>query len=346
MDLALERSAAFDILVDELQASLRDAGILFEAGPGGRLTQGPAEIGRVVSWESGRRIMFRWMQASWNPEEVTEVEIRFEESGTGTHLTFEHRRWGRLLGEENEVAGWFAAGVVTPLIRAMATEWLGDWITDRRARRPSGAWSRSFYRDPLYHYPGFRVILSELALSPDDVLLEVSCGGGILLHQALESGCRGAAVDHSPEMARLARTMNQSSIREGRLEILDGSAEKLPFPDETFTCGTMSGVFGFIPDPVGALRELLRVLRRGGRIVLMGSDPSMRGTPAAPEPMASRIRFYEDAEFEKLAHQAGFADARVVRRSLEQYARESGVPEEHIPLFAGMGSPFLIAHRT
>lgn len=43
---------------------------------------------------------------------------------------------------------------------------LGDWLTDRRARRPAGAQARAVYRDPLYHYPNFRAILAELALSP------------------------------------------------------------------------------------------------------------------------------------------------------------------------------------
>jgi ubiquinone/menaquinone biosynthesis C-methylase UbiE len=345
MDLALERSAAFDTLVDELQAALRDAGIRFEAGPVGRITEGSIEVGRVVSWERGKRIVFRWTQASWKPEEVTEVEIRFEEAGAGTHVTLEHRQWGRLLGEESEVAGWFAGGVLAPLVKAMAPGWLGDWITDRRARRPSGMWARSFYQDPLYHYPGFRAILEELALSPEDRLLEVGCGGGVLLHRALASGCSGAGVDHSPAMVRLAREVNSEFLRTGKLEILEGSAERLPFPDRSFTCATMSGVFGFISDPVAALREISRVLHPGGRIVLLGSDPAMRGTPAAPEPMASRIYFYDDTELEGLARTAGFQEARVVRRSLETFARESGIPQEHLPLFGGRGTPLLVARK-
>lgn len=64
--------------------------------------------------------------------------------------------------------------------------------------------------------------------------------------------------------------------------------------------------FGSLPDPVAALRELWRVLGERGRLVVLGSDPSMRGTPAAPEPMASRLRFYEDDELQQLAEEAGF----------------------------------------
>jgi SAM-dependent methyltransferase len=132
-------------------------------------------------------------------------------------------------------------------------------------------------------------------------------------------------------------------VREGRLEVREARAESLPFPDRTFSCAAMTGVLGFLPDPVAALAEIRRVLRRGGRFVALGSDPELKGTPAAPEPMASRLRFYDDAELAEIGRQAGFDPVEVVRRNLEPFAREVGVPEEHVPLFAGV-TRFLIAH--
>ena len=105
----------------------------------------------------------------------------------------------------------------------------------------------------------------------------------------------------------------------------------------------MTGVLGFLPDPIAAFRELHRVLQPGGRFVALGSDPSLRGTPAAPEPIASRLHFYDDAELADLARKAGFAQVQVIRRDLLPHAREVGVPEEHLALFAGNGAPFLLA---
>ena len=61
----------------------------------------------------------------------------------------------------DELAGWFAGEVAAPFLRATAPAALGDWLTDRRARRPSGKQARGVYRDPTYHYPNFRVILAE-----------------------------------------------------------------------------------------------------------------------------------------------------------------------------------------
>jgi ubiquinone/menaquinone biosynthesis C-methylase UbiE len=256
-----------------------------------------------------------------------------------------HHGWGALLGDPAEHVGWLADAAMAPLLRASAPAALGDWLTDRRARRPSGVWARATYRDPLYHWPNFRVILAELALTPADYLVEVGCGGGALLKEALKSGCRAAAVDHSADMVRLASEENHGAIAAGRLAVQQAVADHLPYPDDTFTHATMTGVFGFLSDPVAALRELRRVLALGGRLVVMGTESELRGTPAAPEPMASRLHFYDDDEFRALAVAAGFINARVERRDLEQHARASGVPEEALPLFRGAGAPFLFASK-
>jgi len=347
IDVALEPQAAFDLVVEELAAALARAGMTFEAGAQGRVTEGDVEVGRVEAWKRGRRIGLQWRQASWSPEELTDVDVRFEAKDGGTSIVLEHRGWGRLIGDPGELAGWFAGEVAAPLLRATSPAAFGDWMTDRRARRPSGAQSRAVYRDPLYHYPNFRVLLDELRLKPDDYLLEVACGGGALMKQALESGCRAAAIDHSADMVRLAQEENSAAVADGRLTVRQASADRLPFPDATFSCAVMTGVLGFLPDPVAVLGEIRRVLRAGGRLAALGSDPEMRGTPAAPEPMASRLHFYDSDALAKLAIDAGFAEVRVVQRNLESYAREAGVPEEHLALFGGgPGARFLLARKV
>jgi SAM-dependent methyltransferase len=330
-------------VIQELVDALARLGITLEPGKDGRVVEGNVPVGRVVAWRPGERVVLEWRPADWAPGEVTGVELRFEPTSGGTRVELEHRGWGGLIGDAEEVAGWFAGGVAAPLLRAMAPAALGDWITDRRARRPAGAAAREVYRDPLYHRPNFRVMLAELALTGKDFLLEVGCGGGALLHDALASGCRAAAVDHSADMVRLAREANREAVAAGRLDVRLASADALPFADSTFTCAAMTGVLGFLPDPVAALREIRRVLGPGGRLVSLGADSELRGTPAAPEPMASRLRFYDSDELEALARDAGFTVVSVVRRDLETFAREAGVPEEHLALFSGPGARFLLA---
>jgi SAM-dependent methyltransferase len=344
LEIALEPDAAFDAVVDELRLALERNGLRLDED---RLCEGEVEVGEVVAWERGSRIALRWWPAPWQSDIVTDVELRFEGANRRTRVTLAHSGWALAVGdEETELAGWFAGEVLAPLLRATAPIAFGDWLTDRAARRPSGAQAREVYRSPLYHFPNFVVLLEQLALRPDDFLLEVGSGGGAFLHLALESGCRAAAVDHSADMVRLAREVNEMAVAAGRLEVVQAPADALPFDDDRFTAAVMTGVLGFLPDPVAALREIHRTLQVGGRLAVLGSDPELRGTPAAPEPMASRLRFYDSAQLEQLARDAGFADVRVDLRTLGREAEEAGVPEEHLELFtSGPGARFLFARK-
>ena len=343
--LKLTPTEAFDSFVEEIAAVLGQSGMQLETGPSGKIVQDGFTVARILSWQPGKGILFEWHQASWQPDEVTEVEFRFEPTEGGVDLMLEHRGWGGQVGEQREISGWFASEIAAPFLSATAPARFGDWITDRRARRPSGSQSRGVYRDPLFHYPNFRVILSELSLKSTDYLLEVGCGGGAFLKDALKSGCRAAGIDHSPDMVQLSRIENRAAIEAGKLQILEVGADRLPFSESTFTCALMTGVFGFLSDPVTALAEIRRVLQKNGRLIVMGSDLRWKGTPAAPEPIASRLHFYRDDEFSALAHRAGFGNARVVHREMETSAREVGIPAEALPLFAGPGVPFLIATK-
>ena len=344
MQSALAPAAAFAALVEELVSALDRAGLRFAPGPDGQITQGDFVVGTVTEWAPDARARFTWRAADWQPDALSAVELAVAPAGDGARITLAHHGWGALVGEPGEIAGWFASEVAAPLLRAAAPAAFGDWLMDRSARRPTGAQSRGFYGDPLYHWPNFRVFLAELDVAAADYLVEVGSGGGALLHEFLKRGCRAAAIDHSYDMVQLASAVNHDAIAEGRLTIQQGDASHLPFAEETFTRAMMTGVLGHLPDPVAVLREMRRVLAAGGRMIVLGSDPELRGTPAAPEPAASRLRFYDDAGLLALATAAGFSDARVERRDLEAHARASGVPEEHLDLFRG-GARFLFARK-
>jgi len=346
VDLKLDSASAFQEFVAELSLALSQLGMHFEPGPTGRITEGSHEVGRVVCWQPGDRVTLEWHAATWRPDSGTKVELRFEPIQEGTRVILEHANLDNLVGDSgNELLGWFAGAIAAPLLRATGPSGLGDWITDRKARRPSGPQARQTYRDPLYHRPNFKAILNAIKLGPGDYLLEVGCGGGAFLEEALKSGCKAAAIDHSPDMVRLAGEVNREAIRAGRLEIREAKADALPYPDKIFTCAVMTGVFGFIYDPLQTLSEVARVLAPQGRFALFHGSKELRGTPAAPEPMASRLRFYEDAELEQMARDAGFAEARVERPDMEQYAREAGVPEEAMVLFAARFGQLLFARK-
>jgi hypothetical protein len=73
----------------------------------------------------------------------------------------------------------------------------------------------------------------------------------------------------------------------------------------------------------------------------------LSGTPAAPEPIASRLHFYEDSELQNIARLAGFAEASVEHPSLFEFAKRAGVAESDLDLFRGTNSSqLLVARKT
>ena len=181
-----------------------------------------------------------------------------------------------------------------------------DWLVDRVARRPAGRRARETYGAEDVHDFARRAILDALALGPGDRLLEIGCGGGLLLREALAAGAAATGIDHSEEMVRLARE------RAPGAEILLARAERLPFASASFTAVAMSVVFLFLQDPVSVLRECRRVMAPDARLAVYTTSPELRGTPAAPEPLATHGHFHTDEELAALARAAGFANPVVV----------------------------------
>lgn len=184
-----------------------------------------------------------------------------------------------------------------------------DWLTDRVARRPRGSRAREVYGADDVHDFARRAILGALALRPGDRLLDIGCGGGLLLRDALATGAGAIGIDHSEEMVELARE------RAPGADVVLGRAEHLPFADESFTAVAMAVMFFFVTEPDRVLRECHRVLCRDGRLAVYTTGPELRGTPAAPEPIASRGRFYTDDELVELARHARFRTVAVRNES-------------------------------
>ena len=191
-------------------------------------------------------------------------------------------------------------------------DWRIDRMTNRVARRPSGRSARKIYGADDVHSFAWEPVLEALQLTPEDLLLDVGCGGGVFMRRALQTGCRAIGVDHSRDMVRLARQRTGGDAR-----IVHGAAEELPFKDGEFTAISCLVAFFFFPDPVAVLREFRRVLDPGrGRVAIFTTPPEMKGTPAAPYPLATRGHFYEDQELERLAPAAGFTVSRVTRTEI------------------------------
>jgi uncharacterized protein YndB with AHSA1/START domain len=78
-----------------------DGRLRFEPGEGGRLVSTLAdgsefEVGRIRVWRPGERLALSWRQATFAPDQSTELDIRFEAIGDETRVTVEHRGWSSI----------------------------------------------------------------------------------------------------------------------------------------------------------------------------------------------------------------------------------------------------------
>ncbi|HEX9573513.1 MAG TPA: SRPBCC domain-containing protein [Myxococcales bacterium] len=137
----VDPAEAFEVFTREIDAwwkrGLRyrsgNGALRFEGGRGGRLVEaqggGDLEIGRVLVWEPGERLLFEWRARNFAPGEVTEVEVRFERAERGTRVVLEHRGWEAIPAKHP-----VRHGLAGPAFTDMMGLWWAELLTSYRTR--------------------------------------------------------------------------------------------------------------------------------------------------------------------------------------------------------------------
>ena len=116
----------------------------------------------------------------------------------------------------------------------------------------------SFGQDPRWR----RFLVSRVDVGPRETVLDVATGTGAVARELVaQKGCTVVGIDQSPEMLAEARRHAPASVT-----LMEGRAEKLPFPDGTFDALTFTYLLRYVDDPGATLHELVRVVRPGGTI--------------------------------------------------------------------------------
>jgi demethylmenaquinone methyltransferase/2-methoxy-6-polyprenyl-1,4-benzoquinol methylase len=119
----------------------------------------------------------------------------------------------------------------------------------------------SLGQDPRWR----RFLVSRVDVRPDDTVLDVATGtGAVAIELARRTGCRVVGLDQSAEMLAAGRERVAAAGLAQRIELVDGRAEALPFPDASFAAVTFTYLLRYVDDPGATLRELARVVRPGG----------------------------------------------------------------------------------
>ena len=116
----------------------------------------------------------------------------------------------------------------------------------------------SYGQDPRWR----RFLVSRIEAGPGDRVLDVATGtGAVALELRRQKGCTVVGVDQSAEM--LAEAARRTG---GEIELVEASAQSLPFADGEFDGLTFTYLLRYVDDPPAVLRELARVVRPGGTI--------------------------------------------------------------------------------
>jgi demethylmenaquinone methyltransferase/2-methoxy-6-polyprenyl-1,4-benzoquinol methylase len=101
-------------------------------------------------------------------------------------------------------------------------------------------------------------------------VLDVATGtAAVAIELVRRTGCSVVGVDQSPEMLASGRERVEAAGLAGRIRLVEGSAERLPFPDGSFDALTFTYLLRYVADPAATLAELARVVRPGGSIAAL-----------------------------------------------------------------------------
>jgi ubiquinone/menaquinone biosynthesis C-methylase UbiE len=166
---------------------------------------------------------------------------------------------------------------------------------------------------------------------PDDAtLLDLPCGGGALLPLLERAGFHGSVVEVDLASAMIERARAAAGQVTGfGVQVVQGDATSLPLEDSSIDAVVSINGLHVLDEPDAALREMVRVLRTGGRalVVTIATTGSVRNRalrlvaragsilPRTPETRASMLQLMTDAGFELEADLGGatFAGYRLRR---------------------------------
>jgi ubiquinone/menaquinone biosynthesis C-methylase UbiE len=160
--------------------------------------------------------------------------------------------------------------------------------------------------------------LSHIAIDKRDTVLDVGCGGGRTVNKlaAIASQGKVYGVDFSGASVAFASRLNKQWIDAGRVEIQEASVSRLPFSEHVFDLVVAVETHFWWPDLSADMRELLRVLKPGGVLIIIAEVYKGANTVTAKlaekYALLSGMKLLTANEHRELFANAGYSDIQII----------------------------------
>jgi SAM-dependent methyltransferase len=206
------------------------------------------------------------------------------------------------------VAGTFGGAAVGGLLASRAAQ---------QCRKPSNETGRAVLQRMNESHAGVTTWgLSHVAIEPASTILDVGCGGGRTIARLASMAPAGKVfgIDYAPASVAVARETNREGIEEGRIDIQLGTVSALPYPDETFDLVTAVETHYYWPNLARDVGEVKRVLKPGGRFVIIAETYRGRRNDWMYRPtmtLVLRAAYLTPDEHKQLLMGAGYHDVQL-----------------------------------
>lgn len=154
--------------------------------------------------------------------------------------------------------------------------------------------------------------VSHFEVNENDIILDIGCGGGRNLErfsQEITSG-KVVGIDYSEVSVEKSSKLNENAIKEGKVEVIQGSVSQMPFNDNTFDIVTGFETIYFWPDFINDLGEVNRVLKSNGLVFFCNEAVYREGEMEKYEDLIELLdmKIYSEEVLRQSLEKTGFKD--------------------------------------
>jgi ubiquinone/menaquinone biosynthesis C-methylase UbiE len=176
--------------------------------------------------------------------------------------------------------------------------------------------------------------LTHVKIASGYVILDVGCGGGKTVSRLAQRAIQGKVfgIDYSPDMVEFAKEVNKKFLAQNRVEIVEGSVEKMVFPDNFFDLVTAFETYYFWPSLPDAFQEIKRVLKPEGKLLMVNemAKDGVYEVKNAELIEINHVRLFTLDEIRSFLQSVGFVDIKVFTKIKSPWnAIHAQKPQQH-----------------